>query len=92
MKKKNQDIAAERFVDLLADYGVDDHTLTQVIGSDATLDGAINYFLDVDEERCDQPTVANTAINPPGNNNMTPGSFQNQIYLKLETKGSLVED
>jgi hypothetical protein len=35
---------------LLADYGVDDHTLTQVIGSDATLDGAINYFLDVDEE------------------------------------------
>ena len=50
MDKKNQDIAAERFVDLLADYGVDDHTLTQVIGSDATLDGAINYFLDVDEE------------------------------------------
>ena len=32
--KKNQDIAAERFVDLLADYGVDDHTLTQVLGSD----------------------------------------------------------
>jgi len=50
LDKKNQDIAAERFVDLLADYGVDDHTLTQVLGSDATLDGAINYFLDVDEE------------------------------------------
>ena len=50
MDKKNQDIAAERFVDLLADYGADDHTLTQVLGSDATLDGAINYFLDVDEE------------------------------------------
>ena len=48
--KKNQDIAAERFVDLLADYGVDDHTLTQVLGSDSTLDGAINYFLDVEEE------------------------------------------
>jgi hypothetical protein len=50
MDKKNQDIAAERFVDMLADYGVDDHTLTQVLGSDSTLDGAINYFLDVDEE------------------------------------------
>ena len=50
MDKKNQDIAAERFVDLLADYGADDHTLTQVLGSDVTLDGAINYFLDVDEE------------------------------------------
>jgi len=50
LDKKNQDIAAERFVDMLADYGVDDHTLTQVLGSDSTLDGAINYFLDVDEE------------------------------------------
>jgi hypothetical protein len=50
LDKKNQDIAAERFVDLLADYGVDDHTLTQVLGSDSTLDGAINYFLDVEEE------------------------------------------
>jgi hypothetical protein len=50
LDKKNQDIAAERFVDMLADYGVDDHTLTQVLGSDSTLDGAINYFLDIDEE------------------------------------------
>ena len=50
LDKKNQDIAAERFVDLLADYGVDDHTLTQVLGSDSTLDGAKNYFLDVEEE------------------------------------------
>ena len=50
MDKKNLDIAAERFVDLLADYGVDDHTLTQVLGSDNTLDNAINYFLDFDAE------------------------------------------
>ena len=50
MDKKNLDIAAERFVDLLADYGVDDHTLTQVLGSDNTLDNAINYFLDIDAE------------------------------------------
>ena len=54
LDKKNQDIAAERFVDMLADYGVDDHTLTQVLGSDATLDNAINYFLDIDEENYEE--------------------------------------
>jgi len=48
--KKNIEVAAERFVDMLADYGVDDHTLTQALGSDNNLDAAINYFLDVDEE------------------------------------------
>ena len=52
--KKNQDIAAERFVDLLADYGVDDHTFTQVLGSDSVLDGAINYFLDIEEENYEE--------------------------------------
>jgi hypothetical protein len=54
MDKKNLDIAAERFVDLLADYGVDDHTLTQVLGSDNTLDNAINYFLDIDAENYEE--------------------------------------
>jgi hypothetical protein len=54
LDKKNQDIAAERFIDLLADYGVDDHTLTQALGSDSTLDGAINYFLDIDEENYEE--------------------------------------
>ena len=48
--KKNIEIAAERYVDLLADYGVDDHILTQTLGTDNHLDAAINYFLDVDEE------------------------------------------
>jgi hypothetical protein len=48
--KKNQEIAAERFIDLLADYGVADDVLTSALGSDAVLDGAINYFLDIDEE------------------------------------------
>jgi hypothetical protein len=54
MDKKNLDVAAERFVDLLADYGVDDHTLTQVLGSDNTLDHAINYFLDIDAENYEE--------------------------------------
>jgi|TARA_R110000772_G_scaffold22488_2_gene60796 hypothetical protein len=48
--KKNQELAAERFVDLLADYGVADDVLTSTLGSDVVLDGAINYFLDIDEE------------------------------------------
>jgi hypothetical protein len=48
--KKNQEIAAERFIDLVADYGVADDVLTSALGSDAVLDGAINYFLDIDEE------------------------------------------
>jgi len=49
--KKNQEIAAERFIDLLADYGVADDTLTSTLGSDAVLDNAINYFLDVEDEQ-----------------------------------------
>tara|TARA_R110000851_G_scaffold18069_4_gene57062 strand:- start:589 stop:825 length:237 start_codon:yes stop_codon:yes gene_type:complete len=48
--KKAIEIAAERYVDLLADYGVADDILTNALGSDAVLDGAINYFLDVEEE------------------------------------------
>ena len=52
--KKNIEIAAERYVDLLADYGVDDHTLTQCLGTDHTLDGAINYFLDIDAENYEE--------------------------------------
>ena len=52
--KKNVEVAAERFVDMLADYGVDDHTLTNVLGSDNNLDHAINYFLDVDAEQYEE--------------------------------------
>jgi hypothetical protein len=48
--KKALEISAERYVDLLADYGVADDILTSALGSDSVLDGAINYFLDVDEE------------------------------------------
>jgi hypothetical protein len=48
--KKALEIAAERYVDLLADYGVADDILTNSLGTDSTLDDAINYFLDVEEE------------------------------------------
>jgi hypothetical protein len=48
--KKNKDVAAERFVDLLADYGIGDDIMTAALGSDTQLDQAINYYLDLDEQ------------------------------------------
>jgi hypothetical protein len=50
LEKKNVELAAERFVDLMADYGVDDETLTHLLGTDRELDAAITYYLDIDAE------------------------------------------
>ena len=50
LDKKHVEMAAERFVDLMADYGVADDTFTEILGTDAVLDHAINYYLDLDEE------------------------------------------
>jgi hypothetical protein len=49
LDKKHIEMAAERFVDLLADMGTDDHTLQSASGSDNALDDAIHYYLDIDE-------------------------------------------
>jgi hypothetical protein len=46
--KKQIELVAEKFVDLLADYGVSDETLKEVIGTDSNLDEAISYYLDLD--------------------------------------------
>ena len=46
--KKALDIVAEKYVDLLADYGTDDFILKDAIGSDSDLDNAIGYYLDID--------------------------------------------
>ena len=46
--KKSINIAAEKYVDLLADYGVDDIVLKDALGNDDQLDDAIGYFLDID--------------------------------------------
>jgi hypothetical protein len=46
--KKQMDLIAEKFVDLLADYGVSDETFKEVIGTDSNLDDAISYYLDLD--------------------------------------------
>jgi hypothetical protein len=53
IEKKNLDIAAEKFVDTLADYGVSDETFASVLGVDGTLDDAINYYLDFDTDEDD---------------------------------------
>ena len=46
--KKQLEVAAERYVDLLADYGVNDRVLQGATGVDGTLDQAIDYYLDED--------------------------------------------
>jgi hypothetical protein len=48
--KKQVDIVAEKFVDLLADYGVEDHVFKDALGVDADLDAAIGYYLDIDAD------------------------------------------
>lgn len=44
--KKQLEVAAERYIDLLADYGVSDRVLQSAMGVDGTLDSAIEYYLD----------------------------------------------
>ena len=48
--KKHLETAAERYVDLLADYGVTDRVLQSAAGVDHTLDQAIEYYLDEEDE------------------------------------------
>jgi len=48
--KKHVETLAERFVDLLADYGVGDDVLKESLGTEDHLDAAINYYLDIDDE------------------------------------------
>jgi hypothetical protein len=51
--KKNHEAIAERYVDLLADFGVSDRTLQAATGVDSTLDSAIEYYMDVPDEEGD---------------------------------------
>ena len=48
--KKNHESVAERYVDLLADHGVSDRVLQAATGVDATLDSAIDYYMDDEDE------------------------------------------
>ena len=50
LDKKHVDTAAERYVDLLADYGIADHTLIESMGGCTIFDNAVKYYLDDEEE------------------------------------------
>jgi hypothetical protein len=51
--KKIIDVAAERYVDLLADFGTSDRVLEGASGVDAVLDQAIEYYLDEESDEDD---------------------------------------
>jgi len=48
--KKHLETLSERYIDLLADYGVSDESLKDSLGTCDHLDSAINYYLDIDDE------------------------------------------
>lgn len=50
LDKKQIDVVAERYVELLVDQGVNDRTLQNASGVDQVLDHAISYYLEEDQE------------------------------------------
>ena len=50
LDKKQIELVAEKYVDLLADYGVEDITLKDCLGVDSNLDTAIGYYLEIDAD------------------------------------------
>jgi hypothetical protein len=52
--KKHIELAAERFVDAVIDYGVNDESLREILGTDTHLDAAIQYYLEMDTDIDDE--------------------------------------
>ena len=52
-RKQHVEVIAEKFVDLMADYGVSDEDFQDALGADDDLDKAIQYYLDTDSEEED---------------------------------------
>jgi hypothetical protein len=50
LDKKHIEMAAEKYVDALIDYGMDDVQLKGIMGVDKTLDAAIEYYLEMDQD------------------------------------------
>ena len=50
LDKKQLETVAERYIDLLADFGVSDRVLKDAKGVDDSLDQAIDYYLNDDED------------------------------------------
>lgn len=55
--KKQLEVVAERYIDLLADFGVTDRVLQNASGVDEVLDQAIAYYLDDDAAEEDDDGV-----------------------------------
>ena len=53
LDKKHIEMAAEKYIDMLIDYGVDDVQLKEMLGNDKHLDSAIQYYLELDETDTD---------------------------------------
>ena len=53
LDKKHVEMAAEKYVDLMADYGVGDDQFQDALGADDNLDKAIQYYLDEESEEED---------------------------------------
>jgi len=49
LDKKHIEIAAEKYIDMLIDYGVDDIQLKEMLGNEKHLDAAIQYYLEMDD-------------------------------------------
>ena len=47
-RKQPMDVVAEKYVDMMADYGVDDEEFQAALGADEDLDQAIQYYLDIE--------------------------------------------
>jgi len=50
LDKKHIEMAAEKYIDLCADFGADDETLKECFGNCEVLDAAIKYYLDIDAD------------------------------------------
>jgi hypothetical protein len=50
LRKEDVSIAAESFLDLLADFGIKDKVIQGALGVDPDLDAAIEYYLKDDDE------------------------------------------
>tara|TARA_Y200000002_G_C22309353_1_gene507812 strand:+ start:365 stop:604 length:240 start_codon:yes stop_codon:yes gene_type:complete len=53
LDKKQVHAAAERYVDLLCDFGVNDQMFNEMLGVDDALDDAIYYYLDMEKSDLD---------------------------------------
>lgn len=49
IEKKQLETAAERYVDLLADFGTTDRVMQGAVGIDPVLDQAIEYYMDEED-------------------------------------------